>query len=165
MPGNSSMSAPAQKNGPAPVSTSPSQPPCSSSGRSAASDPSAVRPSTAGSPSSVTSAIRPIAFSVNRVIGRDRMPVVAEDWSAHVERERRRYKDGEARLPDDRDERQRQLTRMGNAAGGAGLALLMLERRDEAAEWFARAAERYRESFADARPGAGAGRSARSRRA
>ena len=81
------------------------------------------------------------------------MPVVAEDWSAHVERERRRYEDGEARLPDDRDERQRQLTRMGNAAGGAGLALLMLERRDEAAEWFARAAERYRESFADAPAG------------
>jgi hypothetical protein len=42
---------------------------------------------------------------------------------------------------------------MGNAAGGAGLALLMMARLDEAAEWFARAAERYRESFADAPPG------------
>ena len=42
---------------------------------------------------------------------------------------------------------------MGNAAGGAGLALLMAGRRDEAAEWLARAAERYRESFADAPPG------------
>ena len=53
----------------------------------------------------------------------------------------------------DPDARQRQLTRMGNAAGGAGLALLMAGRRDEAGEWFASAAERYRESYADAPPG------------
>jgi hypothetical protein len=72
-----------------------------------------------------------------------------------MERERQRYEDGERRLPDadDPDSRQRQLTRMGNAAGGAGLALLMQSRAAEAAEWFARAAERYRESFADAPPG------------
>jgi len=77
------------------------------------------------------------------------------DWSAHVEREAGRYEDGEARLPAlaDPDERQRQLTRMGNAAGGAGLALLMLGRADEARTWFARAAERYRESYAEAPPG------------
>src|SRR5581483_2711443 len=77
------------------------------------------------------------------------------DWAAHFERERARYADGEARLPgiSDPDERQRQLTRMGNAAGGAGLALLMDGRRDEAADWFARAAGRYRESYADAPPG------------
>ncbi len=76
-------------------------------------------------------------------------------WQEHFERERARYEDGQARLPDaeDPDARQRQLTRMGNAAGGAGLALLMQGRGDEAAEWFARAAERYRESFADAPPG------------
>ena len=60
-----------------------------------------------------------------------------------------------ARLPSrtDADDRQRQLTRMGNAAGGAGLALLMLARLDDAAAWFARAAERYRESFPEAPPG------------
>jgi hypothetical protein len=75
------------------------------------------------------------------------------DWNAHFEREQRRYRDGEARLPEDSDERQRQLTRMGNAAGGAGLALLMAGRRKEGAEWLARAAERYRESFAEAPPG------------
>jgi tetratricopeptide (TPR) repeat protein len=74
------------------------------------------------------------------------------DWRKHVERERARYADGQSRLPDDPDQRQRQLTRMGNAAGGAGLALLMAGEREEAAEWFARAAERYRESFADAPP-------------
>ena len=76
-------------------------------------------------------------------------------WDEHFERERARYEDGEARLPDteDPDARQRQLTRMGNAAGGAGLALLMLGRSDEAAAWFARAAERYRESFAEAPAG------------
>ena len=41
--------------------------------------------------------------------------------------EEERYRDGQARLPDvdDPDARQKQLTRMGNAAGGAGLALLM----------------------------------------
>lgn len=76
-------------------------------------------------------------------------------WAAHVEREIARYEDGEQRLPSigDRDERQRQLTRMGNAAGGAGLALLMEGRGQEAAMWFTRAAERYRESYADAPPG------------
>jgi hypothetical protein len=77
------------------------------------------------------------------------------DWRAHVEREVTRYEDGDARLPGlaDADDRQRQLTRMGNAAGGAGLALLMDGRADEAATWFGRAAERYRESFDGAPPG------------
>jgi len=77
------------------------------------------------------------------------------DWEQHVERELQRYRDGDTRLPGeaDRDARQRQLTRMGNAAAGAALALLMAGRRDEAADWFARAAGRYRESFAAAPPG------------
>ena len=75
------------------------------------------------------------------------------DWDAHVKREIGRYRDGEDRLPDDSDARQRQLTRMGNAAGGAGLALLMAGRQGEAAEWFRLAAERYRESIVDAPPG------------
>jgi hypothetical protein len=78
-----------------------------------------------------------------------------QDWAAHLERERSRYEDGESRLPgaEDADARQRQLTRLGNAAGGAGLALLMQGRPDEAGGWFHRAADRYRESFADAPPG------------
>ena len=75
------------------------------------------------------------------------------DWDGHAERERARYEDGEARLPEDSDERQRQLTRIGNAAYGAGLALLMGGRADDAREWLSRAAERWRESFADAPPG------------
>jgi hypothetical protein len=77
------------------------------------------------------------------------------DWKAHVEREEARYEDGAARLPSltDADDRQRQLTRMGNAAGGAGLALVMDRRREDAEGWFARAAERYRESFLEAPPG------------
>ena len=76
-------------------------------------------------------------------------------WAGHFERERGRYEDGESRLPGlaDPDDRQRQLTRMGNAATGAGLALLMDGRRDDAAAWLACAAERYRESFDDAPPG------------
>jgi tetratricopeptide (TPR) repeat protein len=82
----------------------------------------------------------------------DNIPV-AEDWNAHLAREQSRYEDGSGRLPDDPDARQRQLTRMGNAAGGAGLALLMLGRREEAAEWFGRAVHSYRESYADAPPG------------
>jgi tetratricopeptide (TPR) repeat protein len=78
-----------------------------------------------------------------------------QDWAAHLERERARYEDGESRLPgaEDADARQRQLTRLGNAAGGAGLALLMQGRTEQAGEWLHRAAARYRESFADAPPG------------
>jgi hypothetical protein len=77
------------------------------------------------------------------------------DWAEHVEREVDRFRDGEARLaePGDPDARQKQLTRMGNAAGGAGLALLMQGNRDEASEWLHRAAEVYRESLADAPAG------------
>lgn len=78
-----------------------------------------------------------------------------EDWQAHLDREDTRYRDGESRLPQaaDADARQRQLTRLGNASTGAGLALLMVGRRDEAAARLTRAAERYRESFTDAPPG------------
>ena len=78
-----------------------------------------------------------------------------KSWQAHVDREDVRYRDGESRLPDvaDADSRQRQLTRLGNAAAGAGLALLMAGRREEAATRLVRAAERYRESFAEAPPG------------
>ena len=80
-------------------------------------------------------------------------PVV--DWQEHVRREVERYRDGESRLPAaaDADTRQRQLTRMGNAAAGAGIALRMAGRTDEAGDWFARACERYAESWADAPPG------------
>jgi len=75
------------------------------------------------------------------------------DWDEYVAREIGRYEDGDARLPDDPDARQRQLTRMGNAAGGAGLALLMDGRVDEASDWFRRAADSYYESITGAPPG------------
>jgi hypothetical protein len=75
------------------------------------------------------------------------------DWDAHAEREEARYADGLARLPDDRDGRQKQLVRVAMAAGGAGLARLMQGRRAEAAGWFSRSAERYRESYDGAPPG------------
>jgi hypothetical protein len=78
---------------------------------------------------------------------------VDESWDEIVEREIGRYHDGEARLPAEPDPRQRQLTRMGNAANGAGLALSMLGRDGEAAKWFQHAAARWRESFGDAPPG------------
>jgi tetratricopeptide (TPR) repeat protein len=45
-----------------------------------------------------------------------------------------------------------QLVRVGNAAYGAGLVLLMLGRRDEAREWLGRAAARWRESWEQATP-------------
>jgi hypothetical protein len=48
--------------------------------------------------------------------------------------------------------RQRQLTRMGNAANGAALSLLMEGEREESARWFVQAAERWRESYAAAPP-------------
>lgn len=77
------------------------------------------------------------------------------EWPEHLARAEERYRDGDSRLSslDDPDARQKQLTRIGNAAGAAGLALLMDGRADAAAEWFARAAERYRKSFPDAPPG------------
>lgn len=74
------------------------------------------------------------------------------NWPDHLARARERYADGLGRLPDAPGERQRQLTRTGNAAGAAALSLLMLGRRDEAAEWFRHAAERYRESWEGAPP-------------
>jgi hypothetical protein len=73
------------------------------------------------------------------------------DWTTLHERARERYSDGESRLPDDPDARQRQLTRMGNAAGAAGLTALMAG--NDGREWFDRAAERYRESWEHAPPG------------
>jgi hypothetical protein len=74
------------------------------------------------------------------------------DWDVHAEREEERYRDGIERMPTDPDARQKQLVRVAMAAGGAGLARLMQGRRGEAAGWFARAAERYRESFEHAPP-------------
>jgi hypothetical protein len=76
------------------------------------------------------------------------------EWPEVVAREEERYRDGELRLSgiDEPDARQKQLTRMGNAAYGAALGLLM-ERDEAAGEWFARAVDRYGESFADAPPG------------
>ena len=73
------------------------------------------------------------------------------DWAAAFEREVGRYRDGEARLGGSSDERQRQLTRMGNAAWGAALSLLMQGK--DAGEWLERAAERWRESYAGAPAG------------
>ena len=76
------------------------------------------------------------------------------DWAAHARREQERYREGEGRLPDldDRDTRQRQLTRLGNAAAGAGIAELMGGNTQAAAEWLAQAVERYRESYEHAPP-------------
>jgi hypothetical protein len=74
-------------------------------------------------------------------------------WEERAASARARYEDGAARLGDDGDERQRQLTRMGNAAWAAGLALLMLRRREDAREWLIRAAETYRESWPEAPAG------------
>ena len=75
------------------------------------------------------------------------------DWEERAARAQGRFEDGVARLPEDPDERQRQLTRMGNAAWAAGLCHLMLGQRKEADAWLVRAAETYRESWPDAPPG------------
>ena len=75
------------------------------------------------------------------------------DWEERAEREERRYAEGLERMPDAPDARQKQLVRAAAAATGAGLARLMQGRRGEASGWFARSAERFRESFEDAPPG------------
>jgi hypothetical protein len=74
------------------------------------------------------------------------------DWEERAARAAERHNDGAARLPEEPDERQRQLTRMGNAAWAAGVSLLMLGRREGALAWLVRAAERYRQSWLDAPP-------------
>jgi len=74
-------------------------------------------------------------------------------WEERATRAQARFEDGAERLPEDPDQRQRQLTRMGNAAWAAGLSFLMLGRRAEAEEWLIRAADTYRESWADAPAG------------
>jgi hypothetical protein len=74
------------------------------------------------------------------------------NWEEHAEREEARYADALARLPEEADSRQKQLVRAAMAASGAGLARLMQAREAEAAGWFTRSAERYRESWEDAPP-------------
>jgi hypothetical protein len=71
---------------------------------------------------------------------------VAVDFETLFARERSRYEDGMGRLDPE------QLVRIGNAAYGAGLALLMLERDEEAREWLDRAAGRWHESWEHATP-------------
>ncbi|MCS7006768.1 MAG: hypothetical protein NZL88_04345 [Gaiellaceae bacterium] len=73
-------------------------------------------------------------------------------WEERAEDAARRYADGERRLPSEPDERQRQLTRMGNAAWAAGLSLLMVGRVEEARSWLLRAADTYRRSWEHAPP-------------
>ena len=73
-------------------------------------------------------------------------------WGEHAEREESRYVDALARMPQEPDSRQKQLVRAAMAAGGVGLARLMQGREAEAASWFTRSAERYRESWRDAPP-------------
>jgi len=75
------------------------------------------------------------------------------DWAALAGRAEERYHDGLERMPDAPDVRQRQLTRVANAAWAAGLCHLMQGRVEEACAWFDRAADRYRESFSDAPAG------------
>jgi hypothetical protein len=74
-------------------------------------------------------------------------------WDEHAAREESRYADALARMPEEPDPRQKQLVRAAMAAGGAALARLMQGRGTAAAGWFARSAERYRESWPDAPPG------------
>lgn len=80
-------------------------------------------------------------------------------WPWHVWRELRRFRDGQRRLagadgPELERRREQQLMRIGSAAWGAGLSLLMLEREAEARSWLDCSALCYRRCLADAEPGA-----------
>jgi hypothetical protein len=78
----------------------------------------------------------------------------APDWAEIAARAGERYREGESRVDGiaDPDVRQRQLTRLGNAAGAVGLSRLAAGE-PGADEWLLRAAERYRESWEHAPPG------------
>ena len=73
-------------------------------------------------------------------------------WAEDAAAAAARFADGEARVPVESDERQRQLTRMGNAAWAAGLSLLMSGDEAGARSWLVRAAETYRRSWDGAPP-------------
>jgi hypothetical protein len=88
-----------------------------------------------------------------RAIRWDDTSRVASDWEERAARAQARFEDGEARLPEQGDERQRQLTRMGNAAWAAGLSFLMAGRRRGARDWLLIASETYERSWEDAPPG------------
>jgi hypothetical protein len=68
-------------------------------------------------------------------------------WDAEADAAIARYRGGESRGGDER-----QLTQLANSAWAAGLCLLMAGRIDDAAEWLARAASRYRESWGAGAP-------------
>jgi hypothetical protein len=70
------------------------------------------------------------------------------DWLERAEAAIARYAGGETRDLD-----QRQVTQLANAAWAAGRSLAMAGRRDDAAEWLRRSAQRYRESWDSAPPG------------
>ena len=73
-------------------------------------------------------------------------------WDEHVTRQQARYDDGLNRLPEEPDARQKQLTRIANAALGAGFAELMRGDTKEANRWLLEAACRYHESYEGAPP-------------
>lgn len=80
------------------------------------------------------------------------------EWRDHLLREVRRFRDGRTRLhgasgEDRARQRESQLSRIGSAAWGAALTLLMEGFHVEASVWLDRAATLYRRSLADAEPG------------
>ena len=82
-----------------------------------------------------------------------------DTWPWHLWRELRRFRDGERRLagadgPGAARRREQQLMRIGSAAWGSGLALLMLGRENDARSWLDRSALCYRRCLAEAEPGA-----------
>jgi hypothetical protein len=91
------------------------------------------------------------AYRTDRRARRRRYAAGVPSLAELIEREEARYREGLERLPAEPDARQKQLTRVANAALGAGLARL-LAGEPGAETWLLRAAERYRESHADAPP-------------
>ena len=88
----------------------------------------------------------------------DPAPEPSKEWRGHLARELRRFRDGRSRLFDAIGEehgrrRDQQLMRIGSAAWGVGLCLLMDRRTEEASVWLSRSATFYRRSLADAEPG------------
>jgi len=153
-PGHASRQARRRSRRPRPGGGDPAGPRCRRAGDRGSSSCAGRR----GAPASAitTVSMATTAASLDRGVAGDAPTGISlppMDWDAIAARGERRDADGQSRLPDDPEARQRQLVRIATAAGSVALARLMQGHRDEPGDWFARSAAAYRASWDGSPPG------------